>query len=119
MSSSDAHWTKDPKNCAVIHDYVAHFSNPVRLRLLCTLMEGRASVSDLVAEVGEKQPNVSQQLKLLLVAGMVRRTREGTRQIYEIANPLVGSTLRHLAEVADALQAAEDGTTPPSDVPED
>lgn len=100
-------WTQSPQACAVVRDYIGHFSNPVRLRLLCTLMHGPASVSTLVNEISEKQPNVSHQLRLLHLAGMVRRTRQGTRQIYEIANPLVGATMQHLAEVATELQAAE------------
>ena len=97
-------WSYDKQACGVVHDYVGHFSNPVRLRLLCTLMSGRASVTQLVQQLGEKQPNVSQQLRLLLLAGMVSRTRQGTRQIYEIANPLVGETLEHLSQVAESLQ---------------
>ena len=108
QDNMNKNWSYDKESCAVVHSYVGHFSNPVRLRLLCSLMDGRASVNELVERVGERQPNVSQQLRLLLLAGLVKRTRQGTRQIYEIAKPLVADTLQHLSQVAETMHDKTD-----------
>ncbi len=94
-------WFGDDRHaCAWIRDFVAHFANPVRLKLLCRLMEGRACVSELMEATGEKQSTVSQQLKHLLLAGLVDRERVGTRVYYEIANPVVPEVMHFLARVA-------------------
>ena len=90
----------DPVACAWIRDFVAHFANPVRLKLLCRLMSGPAFVSELMEATNEKQSTVSQQLKYLLLAGLVERKRVGTRIYYEIGDPVVPETMEFLAKVA-------------------
>ena len=97
------YWTDKPKSCGKVRDYVAHFANPLRLRILCRLMRGRSSVGELVEHTGERQPTISQQLRLLLLAGLVDRKREGTHQFYFVSNPLVESTMRHLSSIAEAI----------------
>ncbi len=93
----------DPVYCASVRDFVAHFANPVRLKLLCCLQNGPACVSELMQITGEKQSTVSQQLKHLLLAGLVSRTREGTRVYYRIANPLAMETMNFLNEIGKKL----------------
>ena len=90
----------DQVACAWIRDFVAHFANPVRLKLLCRLMGGPTFVSELMEATREKQSTVSQQLKYLLLAGLVERKRVGTRIYYEIADPVVPETMEFLAKVA-------------------
>jgi len=91
---------EDRQACVWIRDFVAHFANPVRLKLLCRLMAGRACVSELMEATGEKQSTVSQQLKHLLMAGLVERERVGTRVYYEISDPAVPEIMEFLARVA-------------------
>ena len=86
-------------DCAEIRDFVVLFANRLRLRLLCHLSQGRACVRELVEATGEKQSNVSQQLKLLHEADLVRRQRVGARVYYDIGNPVA-------VEVTDFLRAA-------------
>lgn len=90
----------DDRACAWIRDFVAHFANPVRLKVLCRLMEGRACVSELMEATQEKQSTISQQLKHLLLAGLVERERVGTRVYYEISDPAVPEVMHFLARVA-------------------
>ncbi len=90
----------DRHACLWIRDFVAHFANPVRLKLLCRLMDGRACVSELMEATGEKQSTVSQQLKHLLMAGLVDRERVGTRVYYEISDPAVPELMGFLARIA-------------------
>jgi len=92
---------EDPQSCALMRDFIAHFANPVRLKLLCRLVRGgRLCVNELVEETGEKQSTVSQQLKQLQMAHMVHREREGNRVYYSVANKVVEETMRFFAEIA-------------------
>ena len=61
----------DGEACHVVRDYVAHFANPLRLRILCVLATRRASVGALVDITGARQPSVSHQLNLLRLSGVV------------------------------------------------
>lgn len=71
-------------------DLIAHrfrvLAEPTRIRLLDSLREGPATVSDLQASTGASQQNVSKHLGMLLEAGMVRRIKDGTRAYYSIAD---------------------------------
>lgn len=64
-------------------------AEPVRLKLLRSLMEEDLTVSELVENTGCKQANVSKHLGLLLAAGLVERTKEGTSARYSIADPFL------------------------------
>jgi len=86
-------------DCAAVRDFVALFANRLRLKLLCILTRRPACVNELMEATGEKQSNVSQQLKLLYEAGLVSRRRAGARVYYEIADPVA-------VEVGKGLLAA-------------
>ncbi len=62
---------------------------PVRLKLLRSLMAENLTVSELVESTGCKQANVSKHLSLLLSSGLVERTKEGTSARYSIADPFL------------------------------
>src|SRR5919108_3498941 len=61
------------------------FASPVRLELLDLLAQAPRSVEELARLSGQSTANTSQHLQALRAAGMVTRTREGTRVRYEIA----------------------------------
>ncbi len=61
--------------CHAVGDFIAQFANPIRLRIICELSLGEASVSELVEATGARQPTVSQYLKTLRLAGTVGRRR--------------------------------------------
>jgi DNA-binding transcriptional ArsR family regulator len=103
-------------------DLIAHrfrvLGEPTRVRLLDSLRDGPASVSDLQAATGASQQNVSKHLGMLLEAGMVRRTKDGNRAYYSIADDslldlceqVCGSVRRQVAEL-DALLHMEGAPT--------
>lgn len=86
-------------------------SDPKRLRILNTLMQGESAVQDLAAATGIEQPNVSRHLALLRKEGIVHRRQEGNRAIYSILDPTVmdlceivcGGLADRLSEGLDAL----------------
>ncbi len=55
-----------------------------RLRLLALCRQGECSVSELTQVLGQSQPRVSQQLKILCEAGLLRRFRDGKRVFYRV-----------------------------------
>ena len=59
---------------------------PVRIKLLDRLRENSATVSELQEATGSSQQNVSKHLSILLGAGIVTRTKEGTASRYAIAD---------------------------------
>jgi DNA-binding transcriptional ArsR family regulator len=62
-----------------------------RRRLIDLLQLGERPVGELVAELGPSYSAVSQQLKLLHDAGLVRRRADGLQRIYSLdAEPLLG-----------------------------
>ncbi len=61
-------------------------SEPTRLRLLYTLMDGEKTVSELVRETGGVQANVSKHLSVLLDAGILGRRKQGTSAYYRIVD---------------------------------
>lgn len=62
------------------------FASPRRLELLDLLAQAPRSVEELAGASGQSMANTSQHLQALHAAGMVTRTREGTRIRYAIAD---------------------------------
>ena len=59
-------------------------SDPTRRRVFERLRNGGRAVSDIAKGLPVSRPAVSQHLKVLKEAGLVREERDGTRRIYEI-----------------------------------
>lgn len=62
-------------------------ANPDRLLLMCRLSQGELSVGELEAELGIRQPTLSQQLGLLRENGLVATRRDGKNIFYSVASP--------------------------------
>src|SRR5213080_4685785 len=88
------------------------FASPVRLELLDLLAQAPHSVEELARASGQSTANASQHLQALHAAGMVTRTREGTRVRYAIAGDealhlwlaLRDASITQLAEVERAAR---------------
>lgn len=62
-------------------------AHPLRLRIVAILDGGEETVSGLVDKLSEKQSFVSQQLRILRMAGLVTVLREDGYAKYSLANP--------------------------------
>ena len=60
--------------------------NRERLLLLCQMIDGEKSVSELEALLDIHQPTLSQQLGVLRIEGVVDTRREGKRIYYSLAS---------------------------------
>ena len=65
------------------------FSEPMRLKLVYSLMDGEKSVSQLVRDTGGLQANVSKHLGMLLDAGVVGRRKQGLHTYYKVTDTSV------------------------------
>ena len=62
-------------------------ANEDRLLLLCQLSQGEMCVSELEAQLGIRQPTLSQQLGVLRAEGVVSTRRQGKNIYYSVADP--------------------------------
>jgi DNA-binding transcriptional ArsR family regulator len=85
---------------------------PMRIKLMDRLRDGEASVGELQEAVEASQQNVSKHLGILRSAGMVSRTKRGTRTVYAISDPsmfalcevVTEGLRRRLGELDEILQ---------------
>ena len=84
--------------CETVMDVLSLISNKTRFRILCALHEDDFCVNELVEIVGGRISNVSQQLKSLSLAGIVKRRREDQRIIYSLADENVRGLLTYLQQ---------------------
>jgi rhodanese-related sulfurtransferase len=89
------------------------FASPVRLELLDLLAQAPRTVEELARASGQSTANASQHLQALHAAGMVTRTREGTRVRYAIAGddalrPWLALRDASLVQLAEVERAARD-----------
>jgi rhodanese-related sulfurtransferase/DNA-binding HxlR family transcriptional regulator len=89
------------------------FASPVRLELLDMLAQAPRTVEQLARATEQSTANTSQHLQALHAAGMVTRTREGTRVRYAIAGdealrPWLALRDASLAQLAEVERAARD-----------
>lgn len=78
--------------------------NPDRLLLLCQLVEGERSVSELEVLLGIQQPTLSQQLGVLRREGLVATRREGKQIFYRIDSPAALAVINTLYQLFCAGQ---------------
>jgi ArsR family transcriptional regulator len=81
-----------------------------RLRILDYLSRGECCVTELVAQMGEKFPTVSQRLRVLRSEGLVSRRRVGTHVYYALADSHVAHLVANALEHAGELEVTEPDT---------
>jgi DNA-binding transcriptional ArsR family regulator len=91
----------------------AVLAEPMRLRLLQSLIDGEKNVHTLVALTGGTQANVSRHLQTLTDAHLLQRRKEGLQVFYAIADPSIfklcelvcGSLEKELAARAEVFRS--------------
>ena len=88
---------------AILAESMVVFGAASRLRILYALIDGERHVDDLASLLGLSANTVSQQLRVLRAAHVVRVRREGRRAYYELHDSHVVdllASIRHHAEHA-------------------
>jgi DNA-binding transcriptional ArsR family regulator len=77
-------------------------SAPLRLAIIDTLTAGPAAVHALVAASGESQPLISQHLRVLRAAKLIRVQTHGRERVYSLTDEhvahIVTDAIRHTSE---------------------
>jgi ArsR family transcriptional regulator, cadmium/lead-responsive transcriptional repressor len=74
-------------------------ADPTRLGILLALQAGERRVTDLVAELGSSQANVSGHLACLKDCGLVADRARGRANFYRLARPELAALLRAAEEL--------------------
>jgi DNA-binding transcriptional ArsR family regulator len=82
-------------NAHVATEFLKALSHETRLMILCLLVEGEKSVSDIEQTLRLRQPAVSQQLARLRADDLVETRRDGKNIYYSLAR----------SEVRDVIEA--------------
>ncbi len=80
-------------------------ADPMRLQILHVLQDGERCVTDILADVGGSQANVSKHLSVLRRAGLVECRRDGVNVFYRIEDPAVFAIC---STVCDSLERQVD-----------
>lgn len=75
-----------PESLELVANFFKVLSEPSRLQIVCVLKLGPRNVTEIIAETGLGQANVSKHLKMLAQAGIVSREPRGVSAYYEISN---------------------------------
>lgn len=85
--------------CVRVVQLVQLFSNKGRFRIACLLARGEFCVNEITEVVSEgKTSNISQQLKILALSGVIERRRENQRILYTLKDKRVGNMIRFLQD---------------------
>lgn len=92
----------DPRVLSVAAAYFRAMGEPGRLSTLLELRAGEACVSELAEALGVGLPALSQRLRVLRQAGLVRSRREGRHIFYTLHDDhvaqLIDNALAHASE---------------------
>jgi len=85
-------------------------SAPMRLKIISCLCAGEKNVSQLLAEIRTTQPNMSQHLSTLYLAGVLGKRRDGVQIFYRIVNDRVVTLCRAVcAQIATEAAVGRQG----------
>ena len=78
--------TLTPRTIDLVAERFRALGEPARLVILQALRDGERCVSDLEADTGLNQANLSRHLAVLSATGMVRRRKDGLFAYYALAD---------------------------------
>lgn len=86
--------------------FLKALASPVRLLVLCNLIDGEVSSGELAERVGISRPNLSQHLAKLRAEGFVGTRRTATTIYYRISEPRVKEVILMMHEMFCAPDAS-------------
>lgn len=89
----------DKNQCALVEKMLSIMSSPVRFHILCALEKESFSVSELMVLSNSLASNVSQQLKMMTLAGYISKERKGKQIIYTLKDERIRELIHKLEEL--------------------
>jgi ArsR family transcriptional regulator len=87
------------------NDVIGLLADPVRAAIVDVLSRGPACVCHLVEDLDLKQPNVSNHVRVLRQAGLIRGENRGKFTFYHLNTDALRTAAAHLAGLAQAAEA--------------
>jgi ArsR family transcriptional regulator, arsenate/arsenite/antimonite-responsive transcriptional repressor len=84
---------------------VGVLADPVRAQIVQVLARGPACVCHLVEDLDLKQPNVSNHIRVLRQAGLIRGENRGKFTFYHLNHAALDAAASFLAQLADTARA--------------
>jgi len=109
QANSESNTQFVPDEALVISGLLGVLQHPIRLMMVCELLEGELFAGELTEKFGTTKGNISQHLTLLLRHGIIDRDSRANKNFYRIADPRVAVLLRVLKE-----NFCPHGPTPPT-----
>ncbi len=82
--------------CSRVMQLINVMANPVRTHILCALTMQPFTVTELVEISDSTVSNVSQQLKMMWMAGYVDKERHGKKIVYRLKDERISSLIGYL-----------------------
>jgi len=95
-ASQDIDFETLVENAHAASEFLKALSHEARLVILCMLIEGEKSVTEIEQILNLRQPAVSQQLARLRADGLVETRREGKNVYYSLVRPEVRDVIEAL-----------------------
>jgi ArsR family transcriptional regulator, virulence genes transcriptional regulator len=73
---------------------LATVAHPLRLLIICLLVERERFVGELLESLGTTKGNISQHLRLLETKGLICKRRDGAHVFYSIKDPKIVELLK-------------------------
>ncbi|MBN8216350.1 MAG: winged helix-turn-helix transcriptional regulator [Spirochaetes bacterium] len=85
-----------PREAVAISRILGALRHPIRLMMVCELLDGERCAGDLTERYGTTKGNISQHLTALIGQKIVLRERRANRNYYHIADSRIESVIRLL-----------------------
>ena len=99
VSRRDLQFLKNSRQCEEVLGMFSLFSNRFRFKILCLLNEGDFRVTEIVDIVGGTASNISQQLKILSLAGYLSKSRQERSIYYHLKDERIKELLSFLYDL--------------------
>ena len=87
------------KNCDKVSQLLKSLSHPVRLKVLCQVIEGEKAVNELTKFCGISQSAMSQFLGRMKAEGVLNSRKEGTSVLYSLSDVKIKKLIHALKEM--------------------
>ncbi len=77
-----------------ISEMLKSMAHPIRLKILCFLMEGEKNVGEIETQFGSTISNISQHLTVLRKADIINRRKEANFMFYSLKDEHISTLMR-------------------------
>lgn len=74
-------------------------SSPIRLLIVCSLIDGAKNVSAFTSKIGTTKGNISQHLRILEDNGILESEKKGNKVFYSIKNKKIIKLIKEIKKI--------------------